>query len=124
MPELWILGSDDIYPPLMAAIKAERRGTLIFSVSTILLTPFFILAVLALLLMGLAFIAVQGGLLSRTEESRPWLATGVNIVLAYIFASFFAAPRRGGTFDWKDMKWVGGALGIFAMLLVLTYATT
>ena len=73
MPELWILGSDEIFPPLMAAIKAERRGTLVFSVATILLTPFFILAVLALLLMGLAFIAVQGGLLASPADSRPWL---------------------------------------------------
>lgn len=123
MPERGLRGPEEIHPTLLAAIEAERRGTLVFSVLTVLLTPFFILAVLALLLMGLAFITVQGGLVSRSVQAQSWLATGINIVLAYIFASFFAAPGRGGGLEWKNLKWVGAALGVFAMLLVLSYAT-
>jgi hypothetical protein len=57
-------------------------------------------------------------------EAQSWMTTGANLVLAYIFAAYFGAPRKGRGLSWNDLGWVGGALGVFAVLLVLSYATS
>jgi len=116
---------DEIGWRLQAAIRDERRDSLNFSVLTILLTPFFIFVVIAVILLCVAIISAgPGDRLMASMKSQVRLATGANIVLAYIFAAYFVAPKPGTRLTSKDLVWIGGSVAVFALLLYLSYATT
>src|SRR6185503_17227172 len=123
MPDIEFLNSSMLEGWLRAAVKAERRSMLVFSLLTVVLTPFFLLGLIALLLMGVALFFSYFNFRYQLFESQVWLATGCNVVLAYILAVYLGAPGAGRNLKPLAGRWLTAALVLFGAILAITYLT-
>ena len=97
-----------------------RRDAALFAVLTVLLPPVAILVFILALLFALAFVDLP--VIDHLGYALSFV-TGVNLCLAFMFASYFLRPKGEYQRRSDDCTWLLAAAGLFGGIILLAYLT-
>jgi hypothetical protein len=111
----------EIRAALAQAIRAERRDALLFSVLTVVLTPFFLAISLFILLVAVYAISSSGFATSSVWTGDGFLH-GTNFLLLLMIPGFLIRPQGQPRSVKSDIAWVLAGLCVGGLILYLSYS--
>ena len=106
---------------LKQIIDRSRHDAAVFTILTVILTPFVLAGATIVLIFALVFVDLPVIDHLGYELS---IVTGVNLCLAFMVSSYFLRPKLAYQRCSNDYMWLVVALGFYCTLLFISYGTT